>query len=98
MSPADFTSLEARDRNEDFSISTFPNPAQDVLQIKWKPIQQPIKMHLTDISGKVVWQQQNVDGVQGFKSVNVSRLIPGTYILTHASAQGTFNQKINILR
>ncbi|MGB2732286.1 MAG: T9SS type A sorting domain-containing protein, partial [Saprospiraceae bacterium] len=83
---------------EDFSISTFPNPAQDVLQIKWKPIQQPIKMHLTDISGKVVWQQQNVDGVQGFKSVNVSRLIPGTYILTHASAQGTFNQKINILR
>ncbi len=96
--PTDFTSLEARDRMEDFSISTFPNPAQDVLQIKWKPIQQPIKMHLTDISGKVVWQQQNVDGVQGFKSVNVSRLIPGTYILTHASAQGTFNQKINILR
>ena len=63
------------------SVSTFPNPVSDVLTVA---ASQPVRLTLTDISGKLIWQHAAASNaafsMQGYSS--------GLYFLTFKDNNG----------
>ncbi|WP_379966480.1 T9SS type A sorting domain-containing protein [Epilithonimonas sp. UC225_85] len=66
-------------------IKIYPNPAKDNINFS----EEIRNIKITDLSGKIVKQISNSD-----KSINVSKLVKGTYIITAVSKSGeTINKK-----
>jgi len=61
------------------SLSLFPNPTKDILHFS----EEISNLKITDLSGKVIKQISNSE-----KSINVSKLMKGTYIITATSKSG----------
>jgi hypothetical protein len=79
-----WTSLE----NIPNSISVYPIPTKDILHVEGDYD----SFKITDILGKIVLQSENV------KSVNVSHLNIGVYLLEIKSGDKSYSQKVQITR
>jgi hypothetical protein len=55
-------------------IKMYPNPAKDILNIKLETMSE---IRITDLNGKLVYQQENVLN----ESVDISQYNPGVYIV-----------------
>lgn len=60
-------------------IKIFPNPAKDIINFS----EEISNIKITDLSGKIIKQISNSE-----KSINVSKLVKGTYIITAVSKSG----------
>ena len=70
---------------EKIQVKIFPNPAKDILNFS----KEVSNIRITDLSGKII--EQNFNSV---KSIDVSKLIKGTYIISATAKTGeTINMK-----
>ncbi|PZF72066.1 DUF7948 domain-containing protein [Taibaiella soli] len=70
-------------------VSIFPNPAKDVVNI-YAPVK--VNATLTDVAGKVIKTQNNV------QSISVNELAEGVYLLRLTDANGTFIKVEKIIK
>lgn len=79
-------------------VSVYPNPAQDVLNVKWESIKnQSITVVLHDLVGKEMIRRElrNIVGTVN-EELPVSALTSGVYLLSIETETGTYNQKVMI--
>lgn len=70
------------------SLTIFPNPAKDIINFS----DEILNIRISDLSGKVIRQIPNPE-----KSINVSKLAKGTYIISATTKSGeTINKKFII--
>ncbi len=94
-------SVEARELvTPAFSISLAPNPATERVNIKWEKVHTGanIKLVLSDLSGKILYQKNNIDGIWPQHQIDVSRFQAGTYVLTMNVNGQIVSKNINIIR
>jgi hypothetical protein len=79
-------------------VSVFPNPAKDRVNIKvpegWN--NDPIVINILDISGKLVFHQRA--NYSDLITLDVSSLLPGSYIIQVATEQRSCLAKLNIVK
>ncbi len=73
------TGVESLNANPDF-INVYPNPAKTLLTLDIKEAVENAEMNLYDITGKIVWKKENINGVNKFE-VNVSTFPRGVYFV-----------------
>ena len=94
-------SVEARELvTPSFNISLAPNPATDKVNIKWDNIHTGarIKIAITDLSGKILYQKNNIDGIWPQHQINVSGFHAGTYVLSMNVNGQVVSKNIQIIR
>ena len=74
-------------------LSIFPNPAEDVLNIKL-PNQSPVNLQLTDVNGRVVYERKAVTDDE--LSIDVSGYKSGVYVLVLESGGKVEKRKVMI--
>jgi len=93
--------VEPRERvTSTFDISLVPNPATDRVNIKWDKVHtgSNIKLILTDLSGKTLYQKNNIDGMWSQHEIDVSKFQSGTYVFSMNSNGQIVSKNINIIR
>jgi hypothetical protein len=94
-----YTSTDGIDENEILnSLNVFPNPAENILNINFlSSTAQNIFLTLSTITGQTVYSQQ-IDNFMGTysKSIDISAISGGIYILKITGDKGTVNKKIVI--
>ena len=80
------------------SVSVYPNPASDNLNIEFDVEQNSeVTILLTDMIGKVIYQNNITASAGSFKSnINTSGMNAGMYLLTLQIGNETFNQKVMV--
>ena len=74
------------------AISTFPNPADKLLNIQWnKGVD--VALRIFNIQGRLIHYKRDVSLQEGY-TVDVSGYAPGTYFMRINSKQGVFTKKI----
>jgi uncharacterized delta-60 repeat protein len=74
-------------------LKLFPNPATTFVELTWKPgsTDEPAEIQLYDLQGRLLQNSNNLPQ-NGSLRLQTGQLIPGTYILTVKSKNGSFNQ------
>jgi hypothetical protein len=90
--------LIASEKTQDISVSTYPNPVNDVLNIEIKQIQDNVgqaKLRLTHISGKMLleWNTNLEKGTQ-FLTIPMEMYPSGVYVLTVDVGENQYTGKI----
>lgn len=80
--------------NTNSIISVFPNPSDNLLEIKGNFIE---KFEIKDVNGKIIFQSNNLNSYLGHK-VDVSRFNSGIYFITIYSNGTYFRKKFLISR
>ena len=75
-------------------LSVFPNPAEDVLNIKLPNQTRPVALQLVDANGQVVYEQEAVTGDE--LSIDVSGYRSGVYVLVVSSGSKAEKRKVVI--
>lgn len=65
-------------------VQVYPNPAADYIFVEQLPAAGNCQAILTDISGRIVWQNTVVNGA----AIDVSRLLPGLYYISIIHTEG----------
>lgn len=87
----DFTQLSITSPASLFNFQVFPNPAQDILNIRWDMMSESHEVasfRLLDVSGKILTQSSNF-GTTNSLTIDTSDLSAGTYFIELASARQT---------
>jgi hypothetical protein len=86
------TSIVAVAANEDFSLSVYPNPVKEVLNIEVKGIMKGKgTVTLLDLSGKVM-EQIELSSDKG--QLNLGNLANGLYLLRYRDSENTETMRI----
>ena len=72
-------------------LTVYPNPAIDLVEIDW-PVEDFTEVVLTDLQGSVVLQQDHL------KSVDLSGIAPGCYVLRVVASRGIGVTKLVVAR
>ena len=75
-------------------LSVFPNPAEDVLNIKLPNQTSPVNIQLTDVNGQVVYEQEAVTSDE--LSIDLSGYRSGVYVLVLESGSKVEKRKVVI--
>ncbi len=80
------------------SFNAFPNPTYGPVNVKFKGEAVPTIVRLTDVTGKVVYEEslQNFDGIYN-NVINYKNAKPGTLILTIQQDQKVFSESLVLL-
>jgi hypothetical protein len=81
------------DQNE-ANISTFPNPAESMLNIVWTNTPTPTLIEMKDVSGKTVRYENMLSGNSHI--IDVQDLAPGLYIVNTTSNGQITSKKVVI--
>jgi len=87
--------LSTEDAGLENTISLYPNPAVDQIQLSYTGNQALQSLIITDIQGKII-KQQTLAGFNGQETITISSLKPGLYFFTISTAQSSTTQKIMI--
>ena len=84
--------------SEDISITMFPNPAKDSLQINFKlKTEDNLKITITDMTGKSIYKKELVPThIDGSITIPTAQWPKGTYIIQCIQNTKTLNKKIII--
>ena len=77
------------------SVSIYPNPAKDRVQVNCSELETNAKVVLTDLTGKVVYTNSLSAGTTNFE-INVNGLSAGMYGFSLLSEKGTVSKRICI--
>lgn len=80
-----YGSLQGIDDVNTTNISVYPNPANDVLNIRGENISE---VELIDVNGRIVINERNAE------SLNIGSLPAGVYMVRVVTAEGIFTQKV----
>lgn len=83
------TGLSVNNANLSKSISLYPNPTQDIVQIK---AEQQVNITISGLDGREMIKQENV------KSVNISNLANGIYLFKIFDKNGQFLQSEKLIK
>ena len=74
----------------------FPNPAVDVLRVQFVlGEQQPLELALFNTLGELVWKESHADFMGQFnRTIDVSTLAKGTYILRASTPSVSYSGKV----
>ena len=75
-------------------LSVFPNPAKDLLHLKFPNQTRPVALQLTDVNGQVVYEKNAVTGDE--LSIDVSGYKSGVYVLVLESGGKVEKRKVMI--
>ena len=88
--------------NNAISASIYPNPANDKLTVSFiNPDSKTYSLKISNIIGQVVLQEENMNDCHSpvtFKTVDVSKFEPGSYIVSLRADSNQFKKKIIITR
>lgn len=92
-----FPIMSAPNVEETLRLKIYPNPANSFLHVDIEDFGQPLKLELTDLSGKRV---QKVTIMEESSTLDISKLTSGVYMLTVYTEDGTSyrTQKLVIAR
>lgn len=84
--------------NTEESINIYPNPASDVIQIKFKlKSATDYQARLFDVSGKEIYNLNKITEAQ-IKHIRISHLSSGMYILNVKDNKSDYNKSFKILK
>lgn len=81
-----------------WSLSTYPNPATDYINVNWAAPQQDLKLdiQLIDMAGRTWYQQNNLDAALQFHRIQLDQIASGNYLVKLKTKTGTEVQQISI--
>ena len=68
-------------------LEIYPNPCQNIIRFDWPNLASRIRYSISDLTGKLI-----LNG-EAYKTIDVSTLAAGTYILTIAEGQNSVRKK-----
>lgn len=71
--------IDLRAGNTSFSAMVFPNPATSTAVLRISGSVQQVTVTLTDVTGKILWESQNIKGTQ--VNLPVEQLTAGVYLV-----------------
>ncbi|MEO8147196.1 MAG: T9SS type A sorting domain-containing protein [Bacteroidia bacterium] len=83
------------------SVSVYPNPANDVINIKWNKVKSnDFTIALVDELGREIYMYRENNSNAGLKSrtIDTSTFPSGIYLLRIADDNTTYTQKVNIIK
>ncbi|MBS1781702.1 MAG: T9SS type A sorting domain-containing protein [Bacteroidetes bacterium] len=81
----------------DAEMKIFPQPASDRLYLEGtQKSQAPIQLLVTDVQGKIIWQQQNATALK--QELDISNWVNGIYFLRIQSSKGNSVQQFWVAR
>lgn len=80
---------------EDVSLSVFPNPTSDFINIAWEQTNKAtdVQYVITDASGRVVYMQRVENTSQNLQRIDVSNLASGVYFVSAQTEQGVSTRR-----
>jgi hypothetical protein len=98
QSPTIVNSISADTKNNS-DIIVYPNPTKDKIEI-WFAFQpgQVVEMYLTDLLGNSIYTEQPFDSGTFIKTIDVSNVTSGMYLLTILSNGKTQAKKIAVVK
>jgi hypothetical protein len=84
------SNLSSLINSSDQAISIYPNPVESILNIVHK-YDEPITVRIIDLNGRTMLSTIMTNG---FKALDVSKLLPGAYIVEYTVGNETRAQKI----
>jgi len=85
-----------KENNLNLQVSSYPNPVNDILNIKLNNNIKISSYKLIDIDGKVVIDENNLDLNQNFE-INLSSILKGNYTLFLVTDNGILVKKIVVI-
>ena len=79
------------------SMTAYPNPAVNTLNLKWKADGKPVQIAMVNAAGQMVYSE-TVTRVHGTESFDISHLTPGIYWLTVTNNKGERVFKTSVLK
>ncbi|MDA3867087.1 MAG: DUF2271 domain-containing protein [Salinivirgaceae bacterium] len=74
-------------------INVFPNPAKDAIQLNFQKEMQNAKLEIVDLSGHTLYTEKVQQTASGVKSIDISNISPGLYLLVVSSEDNYFRYK-----
>jgi pimeloyl-ACP methyl ester carboxylesterase len=62
-----------------YSLSVYPNPTKETIQVKWQSNQSELNYQLIDFTGKIIYQNQTITNGE---NISLSNLADGLYFIT----------------
>lgn len=82
-----------------YTFNAYPNPANDLINLTVdKPEGLVADIRLFDLAGRDVYNQQQTNLGNSALTLDVTELMPGTYVLEIRSEEGVSARKVNIYR
>ena len=88
----DPTSTNTEDVKTLTGINVFPNPADNILNVEFRETLNNVTFEVISVDGKVL-SEQVLDRTNSIQTIDVSRLIPGMYLLNITSNEGKLIKK-----
>lgn len=82
------------EQNNIGKIKIYPNPTSSLLQLNFDKEYKDIDIDIVDISGKIVLHYNFARAYSEIKSIDISSLKQGLYIVKFNSTEGTFTKKL----
>ena len=89
-SPSSIQPLELQDAN------IYPNPTEGVFELSFRTSAGPLSVAVTDVNGKVVYNENN-ENPDGFykKEIDLKGMPQGNYIISVTQGERVFTQQIS---
>ncbi|MCF8303979.1 MAG: T9SS type A sorting domain-containing protein [Bacteroidales bacterium] len=84
------------DEKDNYSLSVWPNPANEALNINGGNLSEEVNLKIYDVSGKLVLENQNLDLSKSNQKLNISHLKQGVYFLEITGNEAVKREKIVI--
>lgn len=81
-------------QNVSYGFEVFPNPANDIVNIKNFQNSDPLTVTLSDISGKTLIYKGEQNSSEDKSTINISELRKGIYFLSLKYSDKTFTRKL----
>lgn len=70
------------DSKSKMTLSVFPNPAKDFVNVQWSLIHEDVELFVNDISGRLLWKSGIVKGDLSQMYIETEHFQPGFYTIT----------------
>ncbi len=70
------------------SLSIYPNPTHHELNIQWEQADELITIQIIDLTGRIVYSSENIDGKQALATISTENFDSGSYFVRLSSKEG----------
>lgn len=78
-------------------LHIFPNPANDVINITWSGIEEPIEVQITDLAGHSLQRKQLSGRSFGRSTMDISNLPAGVYLVNISDGSEQWMEKVVVM-
>ncbi|MFK8037476.1 MAG: T9SS type A sorting domain-containing protein [Crocinitomicaceae bacterium] len=89
--------LSISDNDLSSSVKVFPNPATDFINVQFNTGDKALnKITVYDLSGKVIYEDNNTTTSNNITSISIDGIAPGTYLIQMLFDSEIYNEKVII--